>query len=375
MDDSALIQDYASTGSESAFAELVHRHIGLVYSAAFRQLNDSHLAEDVTQVVFIILARKAGRLTRHATLSGWLVKTTRYAATVQLRNNIRRSRREQEASMQSAIDQTSPDVWEQLKPLLDEAMASLGDTDRDVLALRYFENKTAQEIGRVLNLTEDAAQKRANRALEKLRKFFAGRRVNSTTAIIAGAISANSVHAAPVTLAKAVTVAAIKGAAVSTSMLGLVKGVLKLTTWAQTKIIVIAGVSSALLIGTATLTLKTIEKSRAANSGQWQSGTINAQTLNQLSPQVKILPSVFAGPGRRTIRGSGTGGNRKVVGLGFQVPAIFAAAFGRNDARIVFSSTPPAEQYDFICTFPTGQSEALQNELRKEFGLSGKVEN
>jgi uncharacterized protein (TIGR03435 family) len=374
MDDSALIQDYAGTGSESAFAELVERHIGLVYSAAFRQLNDSHLAEDVTQVVFIILARKAGRLTRHATLAGWLLKTTRYAAAVQLRNNIRRSRREQEASMQSAIDQSSRAIWEQLKPLLDEAMASLGDSDRDVLALRYFESKTAQEIGRVLNLSEDAAQKRANRALEKLRKFFAKRRVSSTAAIIAGAISANSAHAAPATLAKAVTAVAVKGAAASTSTLVLMKGVLKLMTWTQTKIIIIAGVSSVLLIGTTTVTLKTIAKSEAASSDQWQSGNIDAQTLDRLPPQVKILPSTFAGPGRRTIRSGGNGGNRKVVGLGFQVPALFATVFGRNDARVVFASTPPAERYDFICTLPSGQSDAMQNELRKTLGLSGKIE-
>lgn len=375
MDDSALIRDYASTGSEPAFAALVDRHLGLVYSAALRQLNDSHLAEDVTQVVFIILARKAGRLTRHATLAGWLLKATRYTATVQLRNAIRRSRREQEATMQSATDQTSPAVWEQLVPVLDEAMASLGETDRDVLALRYFENKTAGEIGRVLNLSEDAAQRRANRALEKLRKFFTKRGVTSTTAIIAGAISANSSHAAPATLAKSVTVAAVKGSAVSASTLPLMQGVLKLMAWAQAKTIIALSLAVVFVVSTATVALETIENSRVASSDQWQSGNITAQTLDRLSPQVKILPSTFAGPGRRTIRGSGNGGNRKVVGFGFQVPAIFATAFGRNDARIVFASTPPTGQYDFICTLPSGQSEALQNELRKTFGLSGKIGN
>lgn len=375
MDDSALIQDYANTGSESAFVALVDRHIRLVYSAALRQLNDSHLAEDVTQVVFIILARKAGRLTGHATLSGWLLKATRYAAAVQLRNAIRRSRREQEASMQSATDQSSPAVWEQLMPVLDNAMASLGDTDRDVLAMRYFENKTAREIGRVLNLSEGAAQRRANRALEKLRKYFTKRGVSSTAAAIAGAISANSSHAAPVALAKTVAAVAIRGATASASTLALINGALKLMAWTRAKTMMVIGVSTVLVIGVVAVTVETIANSRAANFEQWRAGSISAQTLDQIAPQVRILPSTFAGPGRRTIRGSGTGGNRKVVGLGFQVPAIFATAFGRNDARIVFASIAPTGQYDFICTLPSSESEALQNELKKEFGLNAKVEN
>jgi len=146
-------------------------------------------------------------------------------ANAQIRTAVRRSQREQEACMQSIVNESSSAVWEQLAPLLDEAMASLGDTDRNILALRYFENKTAQEIGRALTLNEQTAQKRANRALEKLRKFFTKRGVSSTTAVMAGAISANSVQAAPVALAKSVTaVAIVKGAAASASTLTLIKG-------------------------------------------------------------------------------------------------------------------------------------------------------
>ncbi|MFT3780624.1 MAG: sigma-70 family RNA polymerase sigma factor [Nibricoccus sp.] len=223
--DAELLRHYAASHSEEAFAELVQRHLSFVYNVALRRVGgDTHRAEDIAQTVFADLARKAGALSQHTALTGWLHTSTRYAAAEVIRREQRRQNREQEASAMtaSAPDPGAELAWENIRPHIDEALDQLNERDRAAVLLRFFQNQPLRQIGETLAVSEDAARKRIDRALEKLRRALAQRGIVSTGAALSLALANNVALAAPATLATSITATAAASAASSTATSGLI---------------------------------------------------------------------------------------------------------------------------------------------------------
>jgi RNA polymerase sigma factor (sigma-70 family) len=244
--DSDLLSAFARTNSQDAFAELVRRHVNLVYSAALRQVNgDTHLSQDVTQTVFADLARKAASLARRESLTGWLYTSAHFAAAKVVRAEARRRDREGKF-MREPIHEIAPEAdWEKIRPALDEAMHELKESEREAILLRYFENRQFAEVGAKLGLNENAARMRVERALEKLRVIFARRNI-ATAAALASVISANAVQTAPANL-----VATLTAASIATAGTGIFT-LLKIMTATQLKVgltaLVVAGLTTALVV-------------------------------------------------------------------------------------------------------------------------------
>jgi RNA polymerase sigma factor (sigma-70 family) len=232
--DLQLLARYTGQHAEDAFAELVRRHLDLVFSAALRQVRSPQLAEEVAQSAFTDLARQARRLAPDTILTAWLYQVTRRTAIDVVRRESRRQLREQVACELNAMNTAAAD-WTQIEPLLDEAMHALEETDRTAVLLRYFENKSLREVGQTLGTNEDAARKRVSRAVERLREFFAKRGVTVGASGLVIAISANAVQAAPAGLAITIsTVAALAGTTIATTATATATKAIAMTTLQKT---------------------------------------------------------------------------------------------------------------------------------------------
>ncbi|HWN95526.1 MAG TPA: sigma-70 family RNA polymerase sigma factor, partial [Methylomirabilota bacterium] len=358
-DDVELLRQYAEEQSDAAFEALVKRHINLVYSAALRHVDNPSYAEEITQAVFIILARKARGLRPGIILSGWLYQTARLTAANFRRTEVRRLHREKEAHMQSVLTDDQSDAWLQIAPVLEQAVGGLNDKERNAIVLRFFEKKSLSEVGHAFGTSEDAAKMRVNRALEKLRKFFVKRGITLSTTVLAGAVSAHSVQAAPVELASAVATAA-KASTVAVSTLTLVKGTLKLMAWAKAKMAI--AISAVVLIGGSTSTIALMKwEAYKAHRDSWRAPGLKSEQVEAAVPQVRILPTKFSPP-PGNLAASVT--NEKWGGIGVGVPEMIFAAYNWRPARIVFPDGEPQEKYDFMANLRQGSVQALQRELR-----------
>ncbi|MGA2866972.1 MAG: sigma-70 family RNA polymerase sigma factor [Verrucomicrobiota bacterium] len=310
--DAALLREYVEQGAELALGQVVARHTDLVFAAAWRQVGSPDLAHDVAQSVFTDLVRKAPSLVRKGkasqSLAGWLYRSTRYAAQKVLRAERRRLTHERQAMerLDCATAETSPD-WKRLRPVLDEAMAKLSAQDRDALLLRFFQDQDFRSVGVALGLSDDAAQKRVTRALDKLRAYLTRRGVSTAAAALSSVLSANAVEMAPAGLAGALTSGALAGAGAES---GTTIALLKLMTMTKLKFgligaMVAASAGSLLLVEHQSLIRLRAEngslRQQAAQLGEQQEGLANelaqakrsaALSSNQLSELLRLRSEV-----------------------------------------------------------------------------------
>ena len=377
LDDNALLREYVERDSGTAFTALVNRHIDKVYSVALRHTRNQHQAEEITQAVFVILATKVSGFRQGVILEGWLYQTARFTALTHIRGEIRRARREQEALMQTVSNDNDPDAWSQIAPLLDAALARLNETDRVAVVMRFFYGKSLREVGAALGANEDSARMRINRALEKLRKFFAGRGVESTAATIAGAISTCSVQTAPAELAKSVAAMVIaKNAAAGGANLTLIKGALKLMAWTKAKTAIAVGAGLLLAAGTATVTVKGVSHYRQATVWNRIIPSTDSdnrvaqdwQQLKQAPAAVSIRPTKFSSAEFGIVGSYG-----KTMGIYRPFREVLSRAYDIRPSYIVPLTPLPPGNFDFIVSGEQ-PADALRMEVESKYGLVGRRE-
>jgi len=247
MEDRELLHEYAVNGSEKAFSELVLRYTDMVYSACLRQLQDPDLAGDATQAVFLALSRKALKIRKEKVLSGWLFKASNFASLNIIRAKKRRKKHEKEAViMKSTVMDTDRETgWNGIASELDNALMRLNRNDRNAVILRYFQGKSYAELGRELDISENTATKRVERALKKLRRYFSKKGMMLSNSLFAGLIGENAVRPAPADISEASIKAACGHASVEAGSMGnvnlIAKGVIKMMIYEKIKAAALIG--------------------------------------------------------------------------------------------------------------------------------------
>lgn len=205
MSDADLLRNYADRGSEEAFSEIMSRYLNLVYSVAMRCLGNSESAQDVAQQVFCLLAKKAGTIPRDQLLIGWLYRATCHLSWKRVRAEKNRHRYESKAQeWYSCQEGESEELWSEVVPNIETAIAQLNGLDQTCLLLRFFRGHSWRDIGHQLGLSEDAARMRVNRALEEMRRFLHGKGIQVSSAVLGSLLSENAVQSAPSGLAGAI---------------------------------------------------------------------------------------------------------------------------------------------------------------------------
>ncbi|MHB8520774.1 MAG: RNA polymerase sigma factor [Limisphaerales bacterium] len=294
-DSRQLLRDYAERVDEQSFGELVRRHLNFVYTTALRLVEgDASLAQEITQTVFTDLARKAKAFPADVVVGGWLYQHTCFTAAKARRAERRRHIREREAVTMQVLNDENDAVWEQVAPVLDEAMNRLSHRDRNAIILRFFEKQSLRAVGEALGASEDAARMRVERALETLRKILTRRGVALSGAVLASALAGQAVMAAPAALAVNLPGLALAGVAAAT---GNSLTLLKVMTFTKFKVAIVSSVVLAGLVTPLVLQHQSLLQLRDENTILRQS----SRQLNRLGAEherlakLKLDAAVIAG--------------------------------------------------------------------------------
>jgi RNA polymerase sigma factor (sigma-70 family) len=265
VNDSQLLEKYASSGSREAFAELARRHTDKVYAACLRLLGDPHLAEDAVQATFMVLVRKARRIRPGTVLADWLYWTARHCAQEIRRARRRRARHEREAAMKRSGETAPSESADraELRAQLDAAMAGLPASQRRAAVLHYFYGRTQEEIASETGCPRTTVTRRLSSALEKLRRSLSRRGVALSAAALTAALAEEAAVTAPAGLAASIEAVCLGGAAASSLAAGAAQGAVKAMLAVKIKLAAAAICTAAVVAGGGTAAVRTLTADRA----------------------------------------------------------------------------------------------------------------